>query len=178
MSNRFRQLTILRGALSMILGLLLLFWPMSSAEAIIMVIGAFALLIGLVSVFNAFSMRFTLWQLSAAGGVITALLGLVALGWPAVVTTIIVWLIAIWALIFGVLEIIAGWIAGLNAPLAAVTIGVGLLSIVLAILLFAMPELGVVAMAWIIGFYFVATGALTIWHAVESGRPQQRVAVQ
>ncbi|MFP4250218.1 MAG: HdeD family acid-resistance protein [Armatimonadota bacterium] len=177
MRNRIWWLTLLRGTLTVILGLLLLVWPDRSAEALIALVGAFALLIGLISTIHASTVRFPLWGASITGGVITLVLGLIALFWPGITATVLIYIIAAWALVFGIIEIIAGLAIGIAAPGGALVAGVGLVSVVVAILLFVVPEAGIVTAAWLLGVYFVASGGLTVYHAVEVRRSRRQIRV-
>lgn len=177
MRNRIWWLTLLRGILGVILGLLLLFWPDKSAEALIMFVGAFALLTGLVITIHALLARFLLWGGSVAGGLVTLLLGLIALFWPGLTAAVLVYVIAAWALVFGILEVIAGLALGAGSPAGALATGIGLVTVVLAILLFAAPEVGVVAAAWLLALYFLLNGGLTIYHAVEVRREGGRRSI-
>ncbi len=177
MHNRIWWLTLLRGTLAIVFGILLLAWPDKSVQAVIMVIGAFALLTGLVSTIHASSARYPLWGASIFGGLITLALGLIALFWPGITATMLIYFIAAWALVFGLIEILGGLTVGAGSPPGALATGVGLITVVLAILLFSMPEAGVVAAAWLIGVYFLASGGLTIYHAVETRRFRSRTHV-
>ncbi len=160
-------LTLLRGLLGSIIGALMLACPEKSAETLIMLVGAFAVITGLISTINAASSRFDVWRTSLASGVVTLLLGLVALLMPGITASILVYMVAAWALLFGIIEIAAGISLSAAGAIGPLTIGVGLISVVLALILFAIPEAGVVAATWLVGFYFLATGALTVYHAIE-----------
>jgi uncharacterized membrane protein HdeD (DUF308 family) len=178
MRNRIWWLTLLRGVLTVVLGLLLLVWPDRSAEALIMLVGAFALGIGLISTIHAFTARFPLWGASITGGLITLALGVIALFWPDITATFLIYLIAAWALLFGIVEIMGGLAIGIGAPAGALVAGVGLVSVVVALLLFVVPEAGIVTAAWLLGVYFVASGGLTVYHAVEVRRSRRRIRVE
>lgn len=170
MRNRIWRLTLLQGILAALVGLLLLVWPGKGAQALIMFVGAFALLTGLVATIHASMARYPIGSVSIAGGLLTVLLGLIALFWPGLTATVLIYVVAAWALLIGLIEIIGGLAIGLGSPAGALAAGVGLVSVVLALLLFIVPEAGVVAAAWMIGFYFLASGGLTIYHAIEVRR--------
>lgn len=159
-----------RGVLSVLLGLLLLAWPKESAEAFVMLIGAFALLVGLVRTLNATAWRGPIRGFALTSGIVTLLLGLAAFLWPGLTATVFVLLVAAWALLFGLFEIAVGLAMPPGIPAKALTMGMGLISVTLAILLAVAPEVGIVAASWLIGFYFLATGALTIYYAIELRR--------
>lgn len=176
MGMRIWWLTLLRGILGVILGVMLLVWPDKGAEALIMFVGAFALLTGLISTIHASLARHPVWGASITGGLLTLLLGLVALFWPGLTATVLVYLVGAWALIFGVIEVFGGVTIGAGSPAGALATGVGLISIVLAILLFIVPEAGIVVAAWLLGFYFLTSGGLTVYHAIEVRRHLRRLA--
>jgi len=157
-----------------LLGLLLLFWPDKGAEALIMFVGAFALLTGLIVTIHASTARYRIWGASMVGGLITLILGLIALFWPGITAAVLVYMIAAWALLFGLIEIIAGLSIGAGSPAGALATGIGLVTVVLALLLFAAPEVGVVAAAWLIALYFLLNGGLTVYHAIEIRRARAR----
>lgn len=174
MRNRIWWLTLLRGILGVLLGLLLLLWPDKGAEALIMFVGAFALLTGLIATIHASAARYRVWRASIIGGLITIALGLIALFWPGITAAVLVYMIAAWALVFGALEVIAGLAIGAGSPPGALATGIGLVTVVLALLLFAAPEVGVVAAAWLIALYFLLNGGLTVYHGIEIRRALAR----
>ncbi len=175
--HRVWWLTLLRGAIGVILGLLLLFWPDKGAEALIMFVGAFALLTGLIATVHASVTRHAIRGASLTGGILTIALGLIALFWPGITATVLVYFVAAWALVLGAIQVIAGLSIGAGSPLGAIAAGIGLISVVLAMLLFLAPRAGIVVAAWLIAFYFLATGALTIYDAIELRRRTRRVQV-
>ena len=170
MGNRIWWLTLLRGIFGVILGLLLLFWPDKGAEALVMFVGAFALVTGLIGTIHASAARYPIWGVSVFGGLLTVALGLIALLWPGITATVLIYMMAAWALMVGLIDIVAGLVIGLEMPVGALATGLGLVSVVLALLMFCLPEVGIVAAAWLIGFYFLFNGGLTIYNAVEVRR--------
>lgn len=86
--------------------------------------------------------------------------GIVTFVWPAITALALAFVIAAWALITGVLEIIIAirlrqeirneWLLALS----------GLLSVALAIVLVVTPAAGALALIWVIGLYAVIFGAL------------------
>ncbi len=170
MAGRIWWLTLLQGILGVILGLLLLLSPDRAAEAVIMFVGIFALAAGILSVVHALVARYYFWGTSITGGLLTIALGLIALFWPGLTATVLVYVVAAWAVLFGLMELIGGVAIGSGSVAGTLTLGVGLVSVVLGVLLFAAPEVGVVAAAWLLGIYFLASGALTVYHAAEVRR--------
>jgi uncharacterized membrane protein HdeD (DUF308 family) len=94
--------------------------------------------------------------------VVSIIAGIVTFVWPAITALALVFVIAAWALITGVLEIITAvrlrreirneWLLALS----------GVLSVVLAIVLVVMPAAGALALTWVIGLYAVVFGVLLL----------------
>lgn len=164
-----RWLMILRGALAVLLGVLLLAWPDQSVEALVMLVGLFMVVTGVMVLVTALALRGLGWALSLSGAIVTLLLGIVAFLWPGITADVLVLLVAIWAVIFGVIEICAGLILP-GGALRSLTIGLGLISVVLGLLLFAEPQVGVLIASWLLGVYFLATGVLRIYQATQVAR--------
>jgi len=159
-------LMLVRGILGVILGVMLFAWPEKSAEAFVMLFGLFAIVTGLLSIFGAVSARHHVWGLSLTSGILTLLIGLVAFLWPGITATVLVWLVAVWALVFGVMEILAGARVPGGETLRAVAMGIGLVTVALGSLLLIDPGVGIVAASLLVGLYFLMSGALTIYHAL------------
>jgi uncharacterized membrane protein HdeD (DUF308 family) len=86
----------------------------------------------------------------------------VAFAWPGITALALLYLIAAWAILTGIVEFIAAvrlrhlisgeWMLGLA----------GLLSILVGILLFASPGAGALAVIWTIGAYAIVFGIVLI----------------
>jgi uncharacterized membrane protein HdeD (DUF308 family) len=79
--------------------------------------------------------------------VLAIIAGVVALGWPAATTLVLVLIVAIWAFTGGFLEIFAAFRSGEMAGTRALFIVGGLVSIALVVVLFARPGVGAVTLA-------------------------------
>jgi len=179
MMGQPRWLMVVRGALAVLLGVLLIAWPNQSAEALVMLIGLFMIVSGATALIGMLALRGLGWGLGLTGAIVTLLLGLVAFIWPGITADLLVLLVAAWALLFGAIEIITG-LALPGGTIKSLTIGLGLISVVLALLLFAEPEVGVVIASWLLGLYFLTTGALRIYQATQAlkGQRAHRVIVE
>lgn len=169
MMGQPRWLMVVRGVLAVLLGVLLIVWPDQSAEALVMLIGLFMIVSGIMALVGALALRGLGWGLGLSGAIVTLLLGVLAFIWPGITADLLVLLLAGWALLFGIIEIITG-LALPTSTIKSLTIGLGLISVVLALLLFAEPGVGVLIASWLLGLYFLATGALRIYQATQVPR--------
>ncbi|HCA47327.1 MAG TPA: hypothetical protein DEP45_08175 [Armatimonadetes bacterium] len=168
MASRIWWIALVRGLLGIVLGLMLIVWPQESAEALVMLIGAFVVAIGLAMILLPLMTRVVGWGVSLGSGMLTLAIGLAALLAPAFVATIMIWLIAAWVIVTGVTELLGAAAArSLGADVTALWI-VGAVSVLFGLVLLAWPGAGIVAAAWAIGAYFLVTGALLLWHAIST----------
>ena len=170
---RYWWVQAVRGAAAILFGLLALVWPEITLTALVLLFGAYALVDGVMALGTAiFGGR------GAEGrrpwlvleGIVGVAAGLVTLFWPGITTLVLLWWIAAWALVTGVLEIIAAvrlrreiqgeWLLALG----------GVLSVLFGILLAVRPSEGAVAVAWLIGIYAIVFGIALLALAFELRR--------
>jgi len=91
----------------------------------------------------------------------------VALVWPAPTAYVLVIVVAAWALVGGVVEVVAGFRSGETAGTRALFIVSGLVSVAFGILLFARPGIGAVTLALLFGLYSMIYGFSQITAGVQ-----------
>jgi uncharacterized membrane protein HdeD (DUF308 family) len=162
-----------RGAIAMAFALTAFAWPMVTVTGLIVLFGAFAMVDGALSFLVAMreSPR-TRWSAALlAEGLIGTLAGGFALFVPGVALTLLVAIIATWAVTTGVLEIVAATTLGRdNSSMFALVAG-GAASILLGLILAAKPAIAAVAIAWLLGAYALVFGALLLGIALRMRRP-------
>jgi uncharacterized membrane protein HdeD (DUF308 family) len=142
-----------------------LVWPGISLVAMIALFGAFAFVYGvfvLASGLNLLAHRSTDWVPYVLGGLAGIAIGAATFFRPGITALALVYLIAAWAVVTGVLEIVAAvdlrgeikgeWLLGLA----------GVLSILFGVLVAIRPGAGVLAILWLIGVYAIATGIMRL----------------
>src|SRR5262249_14722665 len=106
------------------------------------------------------------------GHLLLALIGLaagvVALVWPGPTAYVLVIIVAAWALVGGVVEVVAGFGSGETAGTRALFIVSGLVSVAFGILLFARPGVGAVTLALLFGLYSMIYGFSQITAGVQT----------
>lgn len=151
---------LVRGLLAIAFGVMLLMWPKSTMSALILVIGAFVLAHGIITVVAGFSSSayLTRWGVLVLEGLVGIGIGWLTLSQPDMAVVVLGYLIGAWALITGIFEIIAAVELRRVIPGEWTTLLLGVLSIVLGVLLFVYPSEAVVAIGWTIGIYAIVFG--------------------
>jgi uncharacterized membrane protein HdeD (DUF308 family) len=152
----------LRGLAAIIFGVLAFVVPFITLGALVLLWGAYALVDGLFSLVAFFRTRHDhRWGLLLEG--ITGIAaGILAFVWTDITALVLLFLIAAWALITGVLEVIAA--VRLRKVIANEwwLILSGILSILFAVVLIVSPGTGALALIWVIGAYAIIFGVMML----------------
>jgi uncharacterized membrane protein HdeD (DUF308 family) len=153
---------LLRGAIAIVFGILALIWPAQAKLALVLLFGAYALMDGMFSVFAGIAsyQLFNRWWVMVLEGVTGILVGVLTFVWPNITALALLYIIAAWAIITGIFEIVAAIqfrhvITGEWALIVS-----GLLSVLFGGLLFVFPAAGTVSLVWLIGIYAIGFGIL------------------
>jgi uncharacterized membrane protein HdeD (DUF308 family) len=166
LDSRSWWMLLIRGLVGVVLGLALLAWPRESVEALIMLIGAFALATGVLVLAHGITVRL-FWPAVAAGGAITIIFGLVFLLAPDATAEVVVVLVGIWAIIFGIMELAGSAMMRRMDLDASFPMAIGIISLVFGLVLLVRPGVGIVTASILIGAYLLVTGAMILWQALR-----------
>jgi uncharacterized membrane protein HdeD (DUF308 family) len=154
----------LRGAAAIIFGILALLMPDITLTALVFLFGAYALVEGVFAVVAALRRRpgERAWWAMLLQGLVSIAVGVVTFFMPDLTALALVYLIAAWALITGMLEIVAA--IGLRKLIRgewwlAVS---GVLSGSFGIMLFVWPGAGALALVLWIGIFSIVLGMLLL----------------
>jgi uncharacterized membrane protein HdeD (DUF308 family) len=169
----------LRGLIAILFGILALARPGTTVAALVYLFGAFVLIDGLFAIgasANVAEMRGRWWPILLVG-LLGVAIGILSFVHPAVTAAGLVYYIAAWAIITGVLEVIAAFrlrkvIEG--EWMLAVS---GLLSIAFGILIAARPGVGLLSIIWLIGAYAIIFGVLELGLAFRLRGAGERLAI-
>lgn len=176
---------LLRGIMAILFGVITLFYPGVTLTMLVLLFGAYALLDGIALVVTAIANRHgeSHWGAMLVGGILGIGAGIVTFLMPGVTAVALLAIIATWAIIIGVAEIVASielrrvltdeWMLALA----------GVASVAFGAILVVRPQVGALAMALWIGGSAVAWGImLTVLafrlrslgqvHEPARGRPQ------
>lgn len=155
----------LRGAAAIIFGILALAWPRETLTVIIYLFGAYALVDGIFSgvaaIVRAAERRTDWWPLLLEA-VIGIIIGVVTFFHPGFTALVLVYVIAAWALLTGIAELVAAWQLRQSIQGEWVLALAGILSILAAIVLAVNPRTGALAVIWVIGLYAIFFGVLLL----------------
>ena len=155
---------LLRGLAAIAFGIMAFVWPALTLAVLIVIFGAFVLVDGVFGLIDTVRHRDRLgriWPL-VLDAILGIAVGLLTLFWPGVTALVLVMFVAACAVVGGLLRIVLAYQIRHEITGEWVLIASGLLSILFGGLLFALPQAGLVTMAWIIGFYAVAFGLLFV----------------
>src|SRR6478609_9506570 len=102
---------IIRGVLGIIFGLIALFAPIATAVVLAIVIGAWAIVVGVLQIVASIRHRAVSnsgWVWGIIGGALAILFGILVLIRPGTGLVSIIWIIGIWAIVWGITLIVLG----------------------------------------------------------------------
>ncbi|HET7620935.1 MAG TPA: HdeD family acid-resistance protein [Gemmatimonadaceae bacterium] len=155
---------MLRGAAALIFGLLTLFNPGITLVVLVIFFGAYAIVDGIFAIVTALASRRAErhWVALLINGLLSLAVGIVTFVWPGITAFALLYLIAAWALITGVMEIATAIRLREMIRGEWLLILAGALSILFGIVLFFRPGAGALAVVLWIGAYAVVFGILLI----------------
>lgn len=163
LANNWWALAV-RGGLAILFGIVTFAWPGISLAALVLLFAAFALVDGFLAIVAGVRgfRRDQRWGAFMLHGILGIGVAVLTVFWPAITALALVMLIAAWAIVTGILEIVAAvrlrreirgeWLLALA----------GVASIAFGVLLVLNPGAGALALLWLIGAYAIVLGLLLI----------------
>ncbi|WP_052732473.1 HdeD family acid-resistance protein [Hymenobacter terrenus] len=150
----------LRGLAAVIFGLLTFLMPALTLLMLVSWFGIYCLINGILTLITAFrrSRGQPRWWALILEGVAGVLTGVLTLLWPGVTSLLLLYLVALWAIVTGFLQI--GTAIRLRKQLTGEGILIlgGLLSVVFGLVLLFSPVTGALVVTWWIGAYIFVIG--------------------
>ena len=153
----------LRGILAIIFGLICLLTPGIALGAFVIVFAAYMFVDGVFAIISGIRAARSgeNWGLLILEGVVDLAAGAIAVLWPAITLVVLVWIVAIWAIVSGALMVAAAFSLNLDYGRWWLALG-GIASIVFGILLIIEPLIGAVVLTLWIGAYAFVFGVLLL----------------
>jgi uncharacterized membrane protein HdeD (DUF308 family) len=104
-------LRIVLGAVSILFGILVLVWPGISLGILVIFVGVWAVIIGVLQIMSSVRHRAVPnsgWVWGIIGGALAILFGILVLIRPGAGLVSIIWIIGIWAIVWGITLIVLG----------------------------------------------------------------------
>lgn len=161
--------TLLRGIVSVLFGIVAIVLPGWTLLFLVYLFGAYVLIDGIIAVVLAFQERnvYSRWWVILIGGIAGIILGLMVFFWPGETVIVLLYLIAAWAIITGIFEVIAAIVASAGAGREWTMIASGVISILLGIVLFFIPGPSLLAFVWLIGIFSLIYGLVLLFRAFQ-----------
>lgn len=153
-----------RGVFAILFGIAAIVWPSLTLMTLVLLFGAYVLVDGIFGVINGIRSygEHERWWAILIEGLLGIAIGVITFVWPDITALTLLYLIAAWALLTGVLEIVEAiqlrkvitgeWLMILS----------GGLSILFGLLLILFPGEGALGLTWLIGIYAIIFGVLFI----------------
>ncbi|MDX6382130.1 MAG: hypothetical protein QOI57_3154 [Rubrobacteraceae bacterium] len=153
----------LRGVLAVLFGLLALIAPIATLTVLVLFWGAFALVDGIFAIVAAFRVaggRGRWWLIIE--GVLGILAGIVTFLYPGLTALVLLYIIAFWAILIGVMRIVTAISLRREIENEWLMILGGVLSVIFGILLIVLPGPGLLSLTWLIGIWALIFGIALI----------------
>ncbi|KGG93281.1 membrane protein [Comamonas thiooxydans] len=164
MLHRSWWVLLLRGAAAIIFGVLTWMQPAASAAALVLVFGAYVFVDGLLGIYTAIKscQQSRHWWVVLLWGLTGVVVGVLTVINPAITALVLTIYIGVWALMTGVLQIVAALRLRKEIQGEWVLVLGGLLSVLFGIFVLMQPGAGMMAMLWVLATYAVIFGVLMV----------------
>lgn len=150
------------GVLTLVAGVVALAWPGHTVVVLALVFGAQLLVGGIFWFGTAVSSR----GRGTAGQVVLAVLaiiaGIVCLRSPVQIALLLPLVLGLYWIINGLIEMIHALTRGEEVPARGWAIAAGVLSLLAGIAVLVYPGVGLIVLAWVLGFWLIVYGGITI----------------
>jgi uncharacterized membrane protein HdeD (DUF308 family) len=153
----------LRGVLGILFGLICLLTPGIAVEVFVILFAAYMLVDGVFAIASGIkaARNGERWGLLILEGIVDLAAGFVAVVWPAITLVALIWLVAIWAIVSGVLMLGAAFALNRDHGRWWLALG-GIASLIFGILLVIEPLIGAVVLTMWIGAYALVFGVFLL----------------
>jgi uncharacterized membrane protein HdeD (DUF308 family) len=164
-TNHHTLVYAIAGIVAILFGVVALVWPGLTLALFVLFFAGFAIVSGAVSLFDSFRRmgQHETWWPALLIGIIGIVAGAFVLAYPGVSAAVLLWTIAFWAVVIGIIEVIGSFAAGQFLLLIT-----GVLTVVFGLIMLANPVAGALALVFVIGVFAIARGILLLFEAFRS----------
>ncbi|NIL77032.1 MULTISPECIES: HdeD family acid-resistance protein [Rhodococcus] len=162
---------LLRGILAIAFGIVALVWPGVTVWAIVVVFGVYAVVDGISAIVRSIRARKVQsgWVWWLLGGIVSLGAGIVAFVWPEITALAAVFVIGIWAIVGGILEIAGSFrlrsLEGATHWMMLLVAGV--IEVLFGLVLVFFPVSGILTVVWLVGVFAIVFGLLFVVSAFQ-----------
>lgn len=156
---------LVRGVVAILFALLAFFATGFTMDLLLLFLGVYLILDGLFSVVGSAMAApdHSNWWMLMLEGLVSLVAGLAIWLYPGISLVIMLYIVAVWAIVTGIFEFLASMTASWAAS-GKVFLGVtGVLSIILGVMVLIYPEFTVSAIIWLMGIYALVIGVSMIF---------------
>lgn len=152
----------LRGLVAVIFGILAFAWPGMTLLTLVFLFGAYALVDGILALINAFRAPRGYPRFGGLifHGLISIAAGVLAFVWPGITALGLLFLIAAWAIVTGIMEVVAAIELRKVITHEWLMILSGIVSVLFGVAILLRPAAGALALVWWIGSFAIIFGIL------------------
>ncbi|HEY5531215.1 MAG TPA: DUF308 domain-containing protein [Candidatus Anoxymicrobiaceae bacterium] len=168
---------MLKGIIAIIFGIILFSWPGAPMKTLVIIVGLFAIIDGMVNVIRSFVLmaRKEKWGWALAGGLIGFLLGAIILRHQEFALAFVVILVGIWIMLMGIVELAVSFDMPPKSGRGILAVfGVILLAIGVIVLVY--PFGSAYALMVVIGIYALIAGIFDIGFSFYAMAEQRKVS--
>src|SRR6266851_1987200 len=152
----------LRGVIAVLLGVIAIVWPGPTVAVLVILLGALAE--GAANIVAGVRGRES-WAI--AEGIISVVVGIVIVVWPAITALALLYVVAAWAIITGIVRIVAAIQLRRVIRNEWLLAGSGLASIIFGVIAAVFPGAGILAIIWLLGAWLIVLGVILIAFALS-----------
>jgi uncharacterized membrane protein HdeD (DUF308 family) len=155
---------LLNGLVAILFGIMAFVWPGITILSLVLLFGIYCIADGITAIGASFAKGDSgrsWWQMLLIG-VISLVAGVTAIAWPGISAAVLLLVVAAWAIVRGIMEIVAAIELRKVLEHEWLLLLAGLASILFGIMLAAQPGLGAVVMIWWIGAFALVRGIFMV----------------
>lgn len=153
---------LVRGLIAVVLGVMVMVWPDTTVKIIVMLVGIWILIDGILLIANVFQAEAG-WEKGLSGivGLAALIVAFYCIFRPGVAAATVIWFIGIWILIRAVFGFFSAFGSDLAGSRWLAFLGV-LIDLVLGILFITHPNSSATGLAWLFGLLILVGGVVAI----------------
>lgn len=154
---------LLRGIVALVLGLAVFAYPVAAAGALVYLVAFYFIVSGSAQVLGGIAFSGVgRWWLLVLTGAMSIVLGIIMLAQPGMGPLALAYMVAMYAMFNGLMEISSGIMLNGAVPHTGWWIVLGIVTLMLGMYIVVYPGLGLAALVYMVGFYAIAA-AVTLF---------------